>query len=154
MFTDMKPWIALLVVLLSISGFAQTANTIGPANTIEPADMVKLLPRNPVILNVGPRTIYAQAHVPNAQYIGMTAEPQGIQALREAVKKLPKTRLIVLYCGCCPWDRCPNMAPAFNELEQLGFKNVKALHLAQNFGANWVNQGYPIQSGMPATPGK
>ena len=81
----------------------------------------------------------------------MTSQPEGIQALREAVKKLPKTRRIVIYCGCCPWDRCPNLAPAFNELEKLGFKNVKALHIAQNFGANWVNQGYPVQAGMGAT---
>ena len=147
----MKPWIVLIVVLLSICGLAQTANTIGPANTIEPADMVKLLPKNPVILNVGPRSIYAQAHIPNAEFIGMTSQPEGIQALRDRAKKLDKKALIVIYCGCCPWDRCPNLAPAFNELESLGFKNVKALHIAQNFGANWVNQGYPIQTGMGAS---
>jgi len=146
----MKPWMILIVLLLTIPVFAQSANTIGPANTIEPAQLVKMLPNHPLILNVGPRTIYAQAHIPNAKYIGMAAEPQGIQALRAAVKNLPKTRRIVLYCGCCPWDRCPNMAPAFNELEKLGFKNVKALHIAQNFGANWVNQGYPTQTGMGA----
>lgn len=144
----MKPWIVVIVVLLAISGFAQTANTIGPANTIEPADMVKLLPKNPVILNVGPRSIYAQAHIPNAEFIGMTSQPEGLQALRERAKKLDKKALIVIYCGCCPWDRCPNLAPAFNELEKLGFKNVRALHIAQNFGANWANQGYPVQAGM------
>ncbi len=149
----MKPWIVLIVLLLATSGFAQTANTIGPANTIEPADLVKLLPKNPVILNVGPRSIYAQAHVPNAEFIGMTSQPEGLQALRERAKKLDKKALIVIYCGCCPWDRCPNLAPAFNELEKLGFKNVKALHISQNFGANWVNQGYPVQSGM-STPAK
>ncbi len=146
----MKPWIVLIVLLLATSGFAQTANTIGPANTIEPADLVKLLPKSPVILNVGPRSIYAQAHIPNAEFIGMTSQPEGLQALRERAKKLDKKALIVIYCGCCPWDRCPNLAPAFNELEKLGFKNVKALHISQNFGANWVNQGYPVQSGMSA----
>ena len=146
----MKPWMILIVLLLTVPLFGQSANTIGPANTIEPAQLVKMLPNHPLILNVGPRTIYAQSHIPKAKYIGMTAEPQGIQALREAVKSLPKTKRIILYCGCCPWDRCPNMAPAFNELEKLGFKNVKALHIAQNFGANWVNQGYPTESGMGA----
>lgn len=146
----MKPWILVIVLLLTTATVAQTANTIGPANTIEPSALVKLLPKNPVILNVGPRSIYAQAHIPKAEYIGMTSQPEGLQALRERVKKLDKKALIVVYCGCCPWDRCPNMAPAFNELEKLGFRNVKALHIAQNFGANWVNQGYPIQTGMVA----
>jgi 3-mercaptopyruvate sulfurtransferase SseA len=101
---------------------------------------------------VGPHTLYAQAHIPGAEFIGMTHEPEGIKALRERVQKLPKTRFIVLYCGCCPWDRCPNLAPAFNELKTLGFKNVKALHIPQNFGTDWVSKGLPTQKGEPAPP--
>jgi len=152
----MKLRIALipLILVATLAAVAQTANTISPSDTIEPADLVKMLPKSPVILNVGPRTIYLQAHIPTAEYVGMTYEPAGIQALRERVKKLQKRTLIVLYCGCCPWERCPNLAPALNEMHSLGFKNVKALHISQNFGADWVNKGYPIQTGQPAASGQ
>ena len=42
---------------------------------------------------------------------------------------------------------CPNIGPAFAELEQMGFKNVKALYLEENFGADWVAKGYPAVQG-------
>ncbi|HVZ17363.1 MAG TPA: rhodanese-like domain-containing protein [Terriglobales bacterium] len=144
----MKPRLALIVVLLtlSISAVAQSAQTIETKNLIEPGELARILPTaKPLVLMVGPHTLYAQAHIPGAEYVGMTSQPDGIKALRERVQKLPKTNSIVLYCGCCPWDRCPNMAPAMNELKSLGFKNVKALHIAQNFGADWVSKGLPIE---------
>lgn len=144
MFLIMKPLLALIVVLLAVAASAQTANTLAASQTLDPKDLTTLLPQKPLILNVGPRTIYAQAHIPGAEYVGMTSEPDGIKALREHVRNVPKTRFIVLYCGCCPWNRCPNVAPAYIELKSLGFKNVKVLHIAQNFGADWVSNGFPI----------
>ena len=151
----MKPRLALLVVLLALAlaCLAQTAQSVDTRHLIEPADLARLLPTSkPLVFMVGPQKLYAQAHIPDAEYIGMTSQPEGIQALRERVRKLPKTRFIVVYCGCCPWDRCPNLAPAFNELKTLGFKNVKALHIPQNFGTDWVSKGLPTQKGEPAPP--
>jgi hypothetical protein len=29
----------------------------------------------------------------------------------------------------------------------LGFTQVKVLYIAENFGDNWVNQGYPVVKG-------
>jgi hypothetical protein len=29
----------------------------------------------------------------------------------------------------------------------MGFTNVKVLYLADNFGANWVDKGYPVERG-------
>ena len=145
MFPIMKPLLALIVVLLAVAAFAQPANTIAASQTLDPKDLTTLLPQKPLILNVGPRTIYAQAHIPGAEYVGMTSEPDGIKALREHVRNVPKTRFIVIYCGCCPWNRCPNVAPAYTELKSLGFKNVKVLHIAQNFGADWVSNGFPAE---------
>ena len=45
---------------------------------------------------------------------------------------LPKASFIVLYCGCCPWNHCPNVGPAFKQLRDLGFTNVKVLYMADN----------------------
>jgi thiosulfate/3-mercaptopyruvate sulfurtransferase len=58
-----------------------------------------------------------------------------------------KNRTIIVYCGCCPWEKCPNIRPAFKELQNLGFTHVKALYIASNFGVDWVDKGYPTEKG-------
>jgi thiosulfate/3-mercaptopyruvate sulfurtransferase len=60
---------------------------------------------------------------------------------------MPRTNLIVLYCGCCPWDHCPNVKPADDTLHAMGFTNVKVLYISNNFGTNWVDKGYPVAKG-------
>ena len=100
----------------------------------------------PLILQVGSHLMYEQAHIPYATYAGPGSDPQGLQQLAHAVAPVPKNRFIVIYCGCCPWTRCPNIAPAFRKLRELGFTNVKALYLANNFGDDWVAKGYPTQN--------
>ena len=101
----------------------------------------------PLVLQVGPRSIYLQAHIPGSEYIGSTSTPEGIDALRERVKSLPKDTVIVLYCGCCPWERCPNVHPAYKELRNLGYSDVRVLYIAHDFGSDWVNKGYPTAKG-------
>ena len=101
----------------------------------------------PLIFQVGPRSMYEQAHIVGAEYIGPGSTPQGSDALRTRVQSLPKNTLIVLYCGCCPWSRCPNIHPAYKQLRNLGYTNVRVLYIADNFGADWVNKGYPTTKG-------
>lgn len=109
--------------------------------------MLKLTSGKPLILQVGVHVLYAQAHVPGSEYVGAASTPAGLDALRRRVGGVNKTRLVVLYCGCCPWESCPNIRPAFNQLRALGFTQVKALHIADNFGTDWVTKGYPVESG-------
>ena len=73
--------------------------------------------------------------------------PSGIESLENTVASVPKDKQIVLYCGCCPWNRCPNVGPAYKRLHDLGFTNVKVLYIANNFGDDWVNKGYPAVKG-------
>jgi len=153
----MKPKTALLVVLLSIASlsFVQSASTVDAVHSVEPADLAKQLKTaKPLVFMVGPHTLYAQAHIPGAEFIGMTSQDEGRKSLQDRVRKVPKTQAIVLYCGCCPWDRCPNIAPAFNELTTLGYKNVRVLHIAQNFGIDWMAKGFPVQKEAAAVAGK
>jgi thiosulfate/3-mercaptopyruvate sulfurtransferase len=65
--------------------------------------------------------------------------------LKSAVANLPHDREIVLYCGCCPWDRCPNVSPALDLLKQMGFTRVKVLYLSDNFKTNWIDKNYPVE---------
>jgi hypothetical protein len=121
---------------------------IPPKVMMTPEDLSQLLKSSkPLVLQIGPRSLYDQAHISGAEYVGATSTPEGLDALRVRVKSEPKDKVIVLYCGCCPWNRCPNVHPAYKELRNLGYTNVRVLYIANNFGADWVNKGYPTTKG-------
>jgi len=143
----MKYALFLSFLIFSAFAFAQTATE--PA-LIQPQELASILQAGkakPLILNIGPRMLYNQAHIPGAEYIGAGSDPQGREALRTRVKSVSKKQAIVLYCGCCPWSHCPNVHPAYKELFELGYTNVKVLFIANNFGADWVDRGYPTERG-------
>jgi hypothetical protein len=122
--------------------------TISPVALLQPQDLVSLLKssaKKPLILQVGSRVMFAQAHIPGSEYVGAAGMPTGLEALRKRVAALNKSEAIILYCGCCPWGKCPNIRPAFRELESLGFTNLKVLYLPENFGADWVDKGFPVE---------
>ena len=140
---------AFLTILLA--GFcpvavpAQSAAAIPSDVLIQPDALHHELEASPhvyLILQVGSRLLFDQNHIPGAIYAGPAFKPEGIEALCARVAPLPRSRAIVLYCGCCPWEHCPNIAPAWNLLHQMGFTHVRVLHIAQNFATDWVRQGY------------
>lgn len=117
---------------------------------INPEELVKILQSGksqPLILNIGPRMLYLQAHITGAEFIGAGSEPEGFKQLRTRVQSMPHTTSIILYCGCCPWAHCPNVNPAYAELHKMGFTNVKVLYIANNIGTDWVYKGYPTVLG-------
>ena len=99
----------------------------------------------PLILNFGPAVLFKREHVPGAKLIGPLSEPDGPKNLQKEVMNLWKDTEIVIYCGCCPWNVCPNVRPAFQVLQDMGFKKVKVLYLPTNFRQSWVNRGFPVQ---------
>src|SRR5690348_3952388 len=130
---------------------AGKAAELASAVQIEPQALAKMLEASkgekPVVLHVGFKNFYAQAHIPGSDYAGPGSTPDGLELLRQRVSSLQRKQLIVLYCGCCPWDKCPNAKPAYEALHAMGFTNVKVVHIADNFGANWVNAGLPVTKG-------
>ena len=102
----------------------------------------------PLVLQIGFRVLYVQAHIPGSEYVAAGSSPGGIQQLRERVQKIPRDKAIVLYCGCCPWNHCPNVQPAYQELQSMGFTNLKVLYIAHDFGTDWVSHGYPVEKGQ------
>ena len=109
------------------------------------ADQQKKGGAAPLVLQVGSRMMFAQGHSPGSEFAGPAVQPEGIELLRNRVASLPRGKYIVLYCGCCPWTRCPNMGTAYRFLIGMGFKNVKALYLPSNFNADWVSKGYRVE---------
>ena len=155
--TTRQRWLfaAAILFLLHIPiALAQSAHipasSIPTADLIQPADFAASLQSTspkPLILQVGSHVLFAEAHIPDAEYAGPTNQEAGLQILKDRVATLPKDTAIVLYCGCCPWDRCPNIAPAYNQLHAMGFTHLKVLYIADNFGSNWVAKGYPVAKG-------
>ena len=121
------------------------------ADIIAPEELARLLKSHdaakPLVLQVGFRFLYHEAHIPGAEYAGPGSKDEGIKLLRQRVTSLPHDKFIVLYCGCCPWSKCPNVKPAYDALRRLGFAHVRVLRIEQNFGADWVSKGYPTAKG-------
>src|SRR5664279_3252996 len=129
-----------------------SAFSIPTAQLMQPDELNRILlakgANRPLILQVGSHMLFAQAHIAGSEYAGAGAQPEGLNQLKARVTALPRKSFIVLYCGCCPWTRCPNIGAAFNLLHGMGFTNVKALYLANNLGEDWVEKGYPVERGQ------
>ena len=126
-----------------------SADSIPQAQLIQPEELVHMLQATgtgkPLLLQVGSHLLFDEAHITGSVYAGAGSQPTGLQQLQSTVASFSKKKFIVLYCGCCPWDRCPNLGPAFKQMRDLGFTNVKVLYLANNLGADWVAKGYPVE---------
>jgi thiosulfate/3-mercaptopyruvate sulfurtransferase len=139
-----------IFIIASILQGAGQAASIPSSQLISPEDLVKTIQtgkEKPLMIQVGSHVLYQQAHIPGSEYIGPASNEAGLQQLRKRVDALPRKTSVVLYCGCCPWSHCPNVKPAFDALQALGFTKVKVLYIADNFGANWVDKGYPTARG-------
>jgi hypothetical protein len=110
---------------------------------IEPSALAAIITKSsanmPVIFNIG-----AVEDIKGAKHIGAVSNADNMKTLKSNVSALPKNTAIVIYCGCCPFTKCPNIRPAFLELKKLGFTNVKLLNLPVNLKTNWVSHGYPL----------
>jgi hypothetical protein len=101
-----------------------------------------------VLIQVGFHMMYKMGHIPGSQYAGPASQPEGVTALQKLVAKLPRTQEIVIYCGCCPWNDCPNIRPAFRALKQMGFSHIQVLDIPDRLGTNWTAKGFPTAKGQ------
>jgi thiosulfate/3-mercaptopyruvate sulfurtransferase len=143
----MKRWIQALAIALPLIALA------AEITTLEPKDLAAQLQAKgdrPALVHVGFQTLYRGKHIPQSIYAGPASRADGLEALKKAVANLPRDRELVVYCGCCPWDMCPNIKPAMEALRQMGFTKVKALMIAKNFQTDWADHGYPVEAGEAA----
>jgi thiosulfate/3-mercaptopyruvate sulfurtransferase len=128
---------------------AGSAASIPASALMQPQELNRMLQSSgtarPVILQVGSQVMFDQAHIPGAEYAGPGSLAAGMSLLRKRVAGLGRGKPIVIYCGCCPWNHCPNIWPAYKTLLGMGFTHVRALYLADNFGTDWVNKGYAVE---------
>jgi len=116
-----------------------------PNDLVEPADLAATINKNgtnlPVIFNIG-----AVEDIKGAVHVGAANNPDNLKKLHQLAERLPKNKPAIIYCGCCPFGKCPNVAPAFLDLKKQGLTQVKVLNLPVNLKTNWISKGYPLEA--------
>ncbi|HKS81371.1 MAG TPA: hypothetical protein VJR23_07675 [Candidatus Acidoferrales bacterium] len=150
---------ALLIILaagVSIHAIARPTHADSDpwsaSQTIDPATLLKEMAAKdssskPIVVCVGFHSLYHGAHVPGASYHGPASTPEGLAALKDFAKTLSRSSNLVIYCGCCPLEHCPNIRPAFAALRDAGFTHLRVLILPRDFASDWIAKGYPVSRG-------
>jgi thiosulfate/3-mercaptopyruvate sulfurtransferase len=122
-----------------------------PKQTVEAADFARELQQEkdpyPTVIYVGVKTLYEGGHIPGAVFYGPGSTEPGLADLKKFAATLPRNSDVVLYCGCCPLEKCPNLRPAFSALNDSGFARLRVLLLPTSFNTDWVEKGFPIHKG-------
>ena len=142
------------ITLLTVLCFAQTASDPWPrADLLEPAALAQALEsaNPPIVIAVPFPVLYRSKHILHAIDGGAGSKPEGIETLKKAVASLSKDADIVIYCGCCPMVKCPNVRPAYRTLKELGYTHVRVLDIPTNMHTDWYAKNYPSEPGSAAT---
>jgi len=144
---------ALLFSLAAICLAQTPADPWPSADLVEPATLVQALEsaKPPVVIAVPFPVLYRSKHILHAIDGGAGSKPEGIETLKKAVNSLSKDSDIVIYCGCCPMVKCPNVRPAYRTLKELGFTHVRVLNIPTNMHTDWYARNYPSEPGTAAT---
>jgi hypothetical protein len=111
---------------------------------LDPSELSTTIKSNknvPVIFSIGPGAI-----IPKSVDIGMVKEAANMQKFKGQLENLPRDSEIVIYCGCCPFDRCPNVRPAIQVMKGMKFTNYRLLDLPHNIKIDWIDKGYPTEN--------
>lgn len=142
--TTMKKVFILSIALLVVfaKSFAQNPVNWTKEQLLEPAVLAQKIQAKkdlPTLISVGPG-----ATIPNSVHIGMTNDAANLASLKNKLRTLPKDAPVVIYCGCCPFENCPNVRPAIAALQELKFTQYKLLNIPRNLKADWIDKGYPV----------
>lgn len=140
-------FVAVLILAWISWGQEAPSDPWAPGELLQPAELAKAIESGhaPILLSAAFPVLYRGKHIVHAVNAGPTSKPEGIEALKKAVADLSKDADIVIYCGCCPMAKCPNIRPAYRTLKELGFTHVRVLSLPTNLHEDWVSKGYPSE---------
>jgi len=136
----------LVLVFLFVTQKTMAQNPVNWTSDqlIEPSELSATLKTDktiPMIFSIGPGAI-----IPHSKDIGMVKDAENMKKFADELTNIPKDTPIVVYCGCCPYEHCPNVRPAMKLLKDLKFTNYKLLDLPNNIKIDWINKGYPTQN--------
>jgi|SRR5690554_990535 len=140
-----KIFLLLLLVLFVSNGQAQhfgepwTSEQLMTTATLA-SKMKRNQMQQTIVINIGPDALIKYSH-----HIGPTNNPENLEKLKDFLATISKNKEVVLYCGCCPFDICPNIRPAFQLLMDAGFLKGKLLDIPKNIKTDWIAKGYPVK---------
>ena len=141
----------LLIGLLATLCLSQDASDPWvKSEVLEPSALAALIKdgsKQPTVICVAFPVLYHLKHISHASFAGPGSKPEGIELLKKAVANLPKDADLVIYCGCCPMVKCPNMRPAYRALKEMGFTHIRILDIPTNMNTDWYSKNYPTEEG-------
>lgn len=147
---NLNRFLFALLMFVFVCSFAQaqvltTKKQVYATSQLMPtADLLKILnnpsAKKPLIYNIG-----FVGNIKGAEKLAPASKAEGLKILKQKTRNLPKQTQIVVYCGCCPFEHCPNVKPAYTLLQEMGFHNVKILDLPTSIKADWMDKGYPME---------
>jgi rhodanese-related sulfurtransferase len=126
--------IFFLLLFASCSIFSQEFNI--PRISIDELKSLLDSGTEVVILDTQPEKIYQKGHIKGALSFPFKMELDGSEVL-----KLPREKLIVVYCDCGPGEADSNHMGI--QLKELGFLDVKVLAAPSIKG--WKEKNYPME---------
>ncbi len=153
-----NPGVLIVAAVFTVGLAACVGDPTGTASSnepwgeqiVKPADLVAELADTtgtdkPVVVCTAPPFLFRAGHVPGAVLHGPMTSPAAVNGLMAWAQPLPRSANLVIYCGCCPMEQCPNVRPAYKVLKDLGFTRVRVLVLPDSFATDWVGRGYPVE---------
>lgn len=137
-----KCFLCITTLIIAPKTWAQNPENWTSKQLMEPAALAQVVQSGdslPVIISVGPGAV-----IPGSVETGMAKEKDNLDSLKTKLAVLPKDTKIVIYCGCCPFEHCPNVRPAIAVLKDFKFTNYQLLNLPHNIKTDWIDKGYPV----------
>ncbi|MEJ7559591.1 MAG: rhodanese-like domain-containing protein [Pedobacter sp.] len=135
-----------LIVITGLGAYSQQQSAVLKSNPwlaselLQPLALVtKMKSEKVLIYNIG-----VEDDIQGTVHIGAASEPEKLQLFKNAIKSASKDKMVVIYCGCCPMNKCPNIRPAFQALKAAKFKKAYLLNLPTNLKTDWISKGLPL----------
>jgi hypothetical protein len=137
-----KSFLVIFILFFAFTSQAQKPENWTSKQLMEPSELANAITTQkelPFIISVGPG-----ATIPHSFDAGMANNNDGIVKLKAQLKGMDKNKKVVIYCGCCPFEHCPNVRPAIDALKEMKFTSYYLLNLPHNIKKDWIDQGYPV----------
>ncbi len=129
----MKTKINIIILFAIVASFAASCQGVtsgqkepwSQSQLLEPSSLAKTInnpdAKQPIVFCIGP-----QAVIKGSVDIGPTGNKANLDKLQARLEKLPKDADIVIYCGCCPFSRCPEHQAGLRSSEQNAIQESEA----------------------------
>lgn len=134
-----------IAIAVSLLASAQASDPWKKEQLVKPAQLAEEIKpdakNKPVIFNVGP-----MGQIKGAIKIGAVSDPKQMAIFKAEVDKIQdKNTPVVVYCGCCTSQNCPNIRPAFTALSEKGFKHIRVLEIEHGYVEDWQGKDFPVE---------